>query len=511
LEIELPDGTILDAPDDADPSKVAKAYLAKKKAPQQTSQPQEDVSVSPWISAAMRPVINAVSSVPGLAADAGIGLRNFTEQQLNQRAPKVAEAVYGINRKLAGDSDIAAAVLPGGYGGHAELLTTGFQREIDKVYAPPSTTLGKGSEFVSSMLLGSRIPAPSAANQAPAGFTKPSADIVRQETLKSSRKAGYAVPPSTTNPSTTNKLLESIAGKIATEQDAATANQSVTNTLAKRALGLSEDAPITQEALGALRREAGDAYEMLRGAGKITTDEEFAAALAKTASKYTGASKDFPKLAKSEITETVDEVLNAKEFSSDSAVDLLAILRDKADKAFATGDKSIGKAYKEIAKAVEDVVQRNLEAAGNKDLLSKFKEARQLIAKSYSVEKAFNPATGNVNAMKLGQQLSKGKPLSGELETAGRFGQAFPKAAREVMDSGSVRNTDVLAGAATTALSGQPWWLLYPFGRQAVRAGLLSDAGQSLAMPRAPTGMPPGLLMGALSGEEDVRRVLLGQ
>lgn len=30
LEIELPDGTILDAPDDADPSKVAKAYLAKQ-------------------------------------------------------------------------------------------------------------------------------------------------------------------------------------------------------------------------------------------------------------------------------------------------------------------------------------------------------------------------------------------------------------------------------------------------------------------------------------------------
>lgn len=33
MEIELPDGTVLDAPDDADPSVVAKAYLAKQKAP----------------------------------------------------------------------------------------------------------------------------------------------------------------------------------------------------------------------------------------------------------------------------------------------------------------------------------------------------------------------------------------------------------------------------------------------------------------------------------------------
>src|SRR5689334_7277630 len=33
MEIELPDGTILDAPDDADPSVVAKNYMAKTSAP----------------------------------------------------------------------------------------------------------------------------------------------------------------------------------------------------------------------------------------------------------------------------------------------------------------------------------------------------------------------------------------------------------------------------------------------------------------------------------------------
>jgi hypothetical protein len=507
LEIELPDGTVLDAPDDADPSKVAKAYLSKQKGPKASG---PDYSVNPWIGAAMRPVINAVSGLPGLAADAGIGARNFAEEQINKRAPKLAESVYALNRKLAGNSDVAASILPGGYGGPAPLLTPNFQREIDKVYAPPTTAIGKASEFGSSVLLGSKFPAPSSAKQAPQSFVKPAADLVRQQTLEASRKAGYVVPPSTANPTVGNKILESIGGKIATEQDAAAQNQSITNMLAKRALGLTEDAPITEGAIRAVRGEAGNAYEMLRGAGQIVVDEQYADDLAKVASKYTGASKDFPELAKSDVTDLIEGV-SKKEFSTDSAVDLLSILRDKADKAFASGDKGLGKAYKAVSKAIEDVVERNLKASGKSDLVSKFKEARQLIAKSHSVEKAFNASTGNVNAMKLGQQLAKGAPLSEDLATAGRFGQSFPKAAREVLDSGSVRNTDVLAGAATTALSGQPGWLLYPFGRQAVRAGLLSEAGQQLARPSVPRSLPPEMLMGALTAEEQARLGLLGQ
>lgn len=47
MEIELPDGTILEAPDGADPSVVAKAYLAKQKAPKRPNDPMNDPPLLP--------------------------------------------------------------------------------------------------------------------------------------------------------------------------------------------------------------------------------------------------------------------------------------------------------------------------------------------------------------------------------------------------------------------------------------------------------------------------------
>jgi hypothetical protein len=303
-----------------------------------------------------------------------------------------------------------------------------------------------------------------------------------------------------------NKILESIGGKVATAQDAAVRNQGVFNSAGKSSLGLSQDAALTQEGLSALRAEAGDVYGMLKGAGQITTDAKYASDLARVASKFSGASKDFPELAKSEVTDLVAGA-SKKGFSSDSAVDLLSILRDKADKAYAGGDKGLGKAYKEVSKALEDVIERNLEAAGNADLMSKFKDARQLIAKTYSVENAFNPSTGNVVGTKLAAQLAKKKPLSGDLLTAARFAQAFPKASQAVTDSGAVRNTDVILGAGASALSREPTYLLYPFARQAARSFLLSNQGQQLATQGVSNGPDPRAVMAALIAAEQSRSV----
>lgn len=421
-----------------------------------------------------RGVVKGINSLPVLAQDLGVGIRNL---------------------------------LPGQ---NYELPSSMYNKAIDEALPQSSQPGANAIEFGTSLATGLKLPQFKMATNVPAGFVKPSQDLVRQQTLAASQKAGYVVPPSTTNPTVMNKILESIGGKVATAQDAAVKNQSVTNTLSKRALGLTEDAPLTQEAMSALRAEAGDVYGMLRSAGKIVADPQFTDDLSKVTSKFSGASKDFPELAKSEVTDLVAGA-SKKEFSADSAVDLLSILRDRASKAYASGDKGLGKAYKEVSKAFEDVIERNLKAAGNSYLVSKFKDARQLIAKTHSVESAFNPSTGNVVAPKLATQLSKGKPLSGDLLTVAKFGQAFPKAAQAVTDSGAVRNTDVILGAGASALSREPTYLLYPFARQAARSFLLSKHGQAMAAQKSWGGLPPETVLAALIAEEAARTGSVGK
>lgn len=409
-----------------------------------------------------------VSSLPTLAMDMGVSARNH----------------------LTGEN--------------YELPSQMQERGLDAALPLPNVGGARALEFGTSLLSGMKLPVPQAAKQAPKGFVKPSEDLVRQQTLVAGQKAGFVVPPSTTNPSIFNKFLESLGGKVATAQDAAVKNQEIFNKAGKSALGLSKDAALTQEGMSALRAEAGDVYGMLKGAGKIVTDSKYADDLAKVGARFSGASKDFPELAKSEVTDLIAGA-GKKEFSSDSAVDLLSILRDKADKAYAGGDKGLGKAYKEVSKSIEDVIERNLAAAGNSTLMKQFKDARQLIAKTYSVESAFNPSTGNVVGTKLAAQLAKKKPLSGDLKTAAQFAQAFPRASQAITDSGAVRNTDVILGAGASALSREPAYLMYPFARQAARSFLLSGQGQKLATKGATNGPPSEALMAAFIAAEQAR------
>jgi hypothetical protein len=86
---------------------------------------------------------------------------------------------------------------------------------------------------------------------------------------------------------------------------------------------------------------------------------------------------------------------------------------------------------------------------------------------------------------------------------AAEFARAFPKAAQQILDSGSVRNTDLIVAGGTAALSQKYQYLLYPFIRQAARIGLLSKVGQKLAT-QSTKQIPPGVAMGAIPAAQDL-------
>jgi hypothetical protein len=258
-----------------------------------------------------------------------------------------------------------------------------------------------------SMATGAKIPAPQASSQAPKGFIKPSQTPVRDATLKASQQAGYRIPPATTNPSALNRTLETVGGKIATAQDASIKNQSITNNLARKALGLGDDEPLTRETLSALRAGAGKAYEKIRGIGTVENDAQFTKDLQNIVQGSRNAAKSFPGLGKSEIDDVV-ESLNQPQFDAGDAVDAMRIMRHSADKAYRAGDKALGKSYKAASDALEGALERALKKTGDAGNLAAFRDARQLIAKTYTVDKALNESTGNVIAAKLAGDLAKG-------------------------------------------------------------------------------------------------------
>jgi hypothetical protein len=502
----------LNAPGPAAPTQVTDpALLAQLNAPGGESQaPAQPTSLADigrnFLSAAMRPVLNAVGGIPEMAANAGVGLRNLSEGGVNKLMPKFADAIYAANRHLAGDSEMLAALLPQGPpAGNYGSFSSEYRPQIDATFAPPQGIPGTAAEFASTALLGGAMPSPQAAQQAPADFVR-AVTSPKQVALDASQGAGYVVPPATTNPSVTNKVLESIGGKTGLAQDARAVNEGVTNKLAAKALGLEEDTAITPELLKGIRAQAAAPNRAIRQTGTIDTDAAFKTGVDEVLAKFKSAGGVSDKLAQTEVKDIAESF--KKSFPASDAVDAVQVLRDRASAAYAKGDSETGKGLRALSKVLEDQIERHLEGLGKDgaDLLARFRDGRQLMAKTFSVESALNPQTGAVSAAKLASQLAKGKPLSGPLLTAAKFGQAFPKVAQPLTDSGSVRNTDVALGGLAAVMDKSTWPLIYPFARLGARAGLLSPAGQKLATA-SQGGIPPGLLMGSQAGAED----LLGQ
>jgi hypothetical protein len=219
-----------------------------------------------------------------------------------------------------------------------------------------------------------------------------------RETLKQSIDAGYVVPPNMVNPSLKNQVIESFSGKQATGQLASVKNQEVTEKLVRQSLGIADDAPLTKTALEQIRKVEGGAYKDVASLSpQAEIDLE---ALKKARNEAQGWFNAYNRSA------SPDDLAKAKNF------------RDTAE-----------------------VLELNLEShaknAGKNQLISRLRDARKQIAKTYTVERALNDATGTVNAKVLGRIYDKGMPLSDGLDTAGRFASAFPSVNQATQQMGS--------------------------------------------------------------------------
>lgn len=300
--------------------------------------------------------------------------------------------------------------------------------------------------------------------------TSPLQTPTRQQTLEEARAAGYVVQPSTVRPGAVTNKLESIAGKAAVAQDAAVRNQAVTNQLAAKALGLPKDTPLSMDLIETVRDRAAQPYR------------EIAA--------IHPAAKN-----------TLDELRQVR-------ADATAYFRHYDRSADPASLKVAQQATKK-ADELELMLEGYAAQAGRTDLMPKLVAGRQLIARTYDVERAWNIGDGNVSAPILGRMLDKGRPLTGELEVIGKFAQAFPRVAREgaTVPPPTVSGTDmasmaILSGLGIGAAGGNPMGaglgalpLLRPLARNAV----LTNAYQQRLLRDIPS-LSTGLIRSSLVG-----------
>jgi hypothetical protein len=339
---------------------------------------------------------------------------------------------------------------------------------------------------------------------------RPTPEALRSaQVAQRGRQAGYVLPPATAVPSFPNKFLEGISGKVQTAQAATIKNAAVTDNLIKKDFGIPPNEAVTSDRLSSIRRAAGTNYQNIENFGVFKTDPQFANDLNALSATQQVLYQEVPELANKNILGLVGS-LNKPEFSGRTLIELTKTLREKATSAFRAGDSGEGRFYRGTAEAVENMIERNLTASGQTDMLNRFRNARTLIAKTYTAEAALNEATGNFSARKLASQMDAGKPLSGGMKTAGEFSLAFPRATQPTEAMGSPPGVSIfdlygagLGGGIGMAATRSPYGAafgLLPLIRPATRSLIMSQPYQNImASPvTSPLGRSEAGLLGLM-------------
>lgn len=294
----------------------------------------------------------------------------------------------------------------------------------------------------------------------------------KNETIERALKAGYIIPPASVDPTMKNRVLESVSGKLATQQLASTRNAEVTADLLRKGLGMADDAPLNRGSLESLRKTAGTAYK------------------------------------------------EVADLSPNAAADLEALKQARNDaqgwfKAYnrsaSPDDLAKAKQFRATAESLEQALEGYAQAANRPELIPALRDARKQIAKTYTVERGLNDASGSVDARVLGRLYEKGTPLTDELETVGRFASAFPTVAKTPQQIGSpdahnLRSMAALlmggggaaaAGPAGLAAAAVPF-VAPPLARKA----MFSKGAQQALIQQAPKNSNAAMLANMLRNPE---------
>lgn len=431
---------------------------------------------------------------PRLAAASGLPTQADIDEARALDAPLMATGA-GMGGNFAGNvaATVPAMFVPGAntYVGATTLgalmgasqpVATGESRLLNTALGGAGGAAGKaGGDFIANKV-GARL-----ANQISNAERAAVQNAERDATFAAGRQLGLVSPPSQAGGGMATRALEGFSNKTNMAQTASVRNQEVVNNVVRKSLGLADDAPLNEATFKAVRDVAGEAYERVGQLKNVLWDKEFERAVSQLSRQKMGGATSNP--ADEAISGLINELRANPRWTGQTLIADIKNLREMAKANFGAADRAggdVGKsalatAQQKAADILEDLAERNL-ALNNapKSLISEFREARKLIAKSYTAENALREGGGNVSAKKLSQALNKGVPLEGDVRTVAKFANTFDKAMQDPAKIGSVPMftlTDLVLGAAGGTVN--PALAAAALARPAAREAALSPAVQN--------------------------------
>lgn len=456
----------------------------------------------------------------GLLGNVQDALRSFdnalsppTSADVTNAAAKPFGGLYEPQTTPGKYAETIASFLPAG------LAPGGIAARLARIMAP-----GVASEAAGEATAGTPYePVARLAGGVAGGFAVPAAGVIKEmgarafagsgptAAAQAAHDAGFVLPPNmiSDKPGVVSQAIGALSGKIKLQQAASARNQETATKLATEAIGLPGDTPLNEASIGAVRKAASADYQNVASAvPQIVPDYAFQAAVVDLGKRTAEAAKAFPGIVQNKDIENLAETLfDAQPFSPQAGLELVRHLRSDASanlKAFNDPSKqALGLAQRHAAEAVDNLIERNLTAIGKPDLVNNYRDARQLLARTYDVEAAMNPGNGDVNPRVIAALSKKGRPMSGQLKDIADAAMAFPKAMQSTAGFGGTENLGILDAAVAATHPGMIPALL---ARPGARSALLSAPYQRLLMRQpvpltAPTNLPIELLRNlALSG-----------
>lgn len=321
------------------------------------------------------------------------------------------------------------------------------------------------------------------------GLTTPRAPVnLTQKQLIAQRaiEQGATLVPSEVNPSILNNLLEAFSSKPQTKQLTSIKNAEIGNAAARKFLNVDPDTAITLPILQEFRDKKGLAYDALRANPTYYTDKPFVNAISNKLNDLYDLAPTNNVLAEINTLKGLQQL----NFKSKGFVEQMKRLKGDAGTNLASPlakDKNLGEIQRFAVNQMEDLAERNLtDIYKQPDVIKNFKQAREDIAKSYTLQKSLNLATGDVSLAELGQRAKQGKIVPAELQVLADAAAAYPNSFQNVARIGSAPGpnlTDLAVGTVGAVSTGNAGALGAVFGRPLGRNLITSPMYQRNMLP----------------------------
>lgn len=330
-----------------------------------------------------------------------------------------------------------------------------------------------------------------------AALTKNQQAVDAKRIISEAKEAGLVLPPAQINPTLANKAVEGLSGADKLAKRGSIQNQPKLNEMIRKDIGLPDDVPATRDTIAAVRKEASKAYDYVKQVGTITNDAQYFSDLNNITKSYDTAATSYKGVA-NPVADVIKS-LQETNVQAPAAIEMVKILRGRADVAYRAGDTPLGRALKGSAQAIDDSLNRYLQTEAQffgdpamAQAVQKYQAARELIAKTYTADKALTPS-GNFNAMVYARELKNGKPLKGNAKKVGEFASEFERYAKLPESVGGDTfgfGDGMVAGARGLATGSTAKALAGLVARPGMRAVLTSKPYQKMfvnAQPATPS------------------------